>query len=80
MKIKGFLARGKHPIETFMKKRIDMTQALPPLLSPKELSPLKNYHRHQQMSDLNNYVKNLDMRLYLEAYNQGKPNMPLNMD
>ena len=32
------------------------------------------------MSDLNNYVKNLDMRLYLEAYNQGQPNMPLTMD
>ena len=25
MKIKGFLARGKHPIESFMKKRMDMT-------------------------------------------------------
>ena len=44
MKIKGFLARGKHPIESFMKKRMDMTQALPPLMmSPKEQSPAGNY-------------------------------------
>ena len=73
--------RGKHPIESFMKKRMDMTQALPPL-STKEFSPPKYFNQrggNKKMNDLNNYVQNLDMRLYLDSFNQGGGNQPSNM-